>query len=86
MYTIYIIYSAALDRYYIGYTGELMTIRLKKHLAKHKGFTGKRVDWKVVYIEKYANKSDAIRREKEIKSWKSRIMIEQLIQKYGPSE
>jgi putative endonuclease len=80
MYTVYILYSAELDRYYIGFTSDSITTRLKKHLANHKGFTGKKTDWQVVYTEEYAEKKEAMTREKKIKSWKSRIMIEKIIQ------
>ena len=79
MYTVYILYSATLDRYYIGYTSDLITTRLKKHLANHKGFTGKQTDWIVVYTEEYINKNEAMQRERQIKNWKSRVMIEKLI-------
>ncbi len=79
MHTVYILYSGLLDRYYIGFTGDTIESRLKKHLAKHKGFTGKQSDWKVVYTEMLDNKPAAMKREKEIKNWKSRKMIEKLI-------
>jgi len=79
MYTVYILYSSTLDRYYIGFTGSIIITRLKKHLANHRGFTGIVKDWKVVYTEEFQNKKDAMLREKEIKNWKSRIMIEKLI-------
>ena len=68
-----------MNRYYIGYTGDTMINRLKKHLSNHKGFTGKEIDWQVVYSEIYLEKKDAIIREKLVKSWKSRIMIQKLI-------
>ena len=78
-FIIYIIYSATLDRYYVGYTAGSMKNRLKKHNSRHKGFTGKNADWMVKYIEVFTTKDDAMKREKQIKSWKSRIKIEQLI-------
>ncbi|MDX1270388.1 GIY-YIG nuclease family protein [Bizionia paragorgiae] len=31
MYLTYILYSDTLDRYYIGYTGDLLIERLRKH-------------------------------------------------------
>ena len=71
MHTVYILYSANLDRYYIGYTGVLLTIRLRKHLANHKGFTGKQADWIVVYAEECLDKKEAIKREKQIKVGKA---------------
>ncbi|OIQ97355.1 hypothetical protein GALL_206140 [mine drainage metagenome] len=53
--------------------------RLKKHNSNHKGFTGKFNDWKIIYTETFDKKSDAMKREKEIKNWKSRIKVEKLI-------
>ncbi|RMB57142.1 GIY-YIG nuclease family protein [Dokdonia sinensis] len=77
-YFTYILYSKALDRYYIGSTGDI-DIRLKEHLWDHTGFTGKAKDWFVVHTEEYDSKVDAYARERQIKKWKSRIMIEKLI-------
>ena len=79
MYVVYILYSAKLDRYYIGFTGDTMNGRLKKHLAYHKGFTGTGKDWKVVHTEEYSNKKDAMLREQQIKNWKSKAMINKLV-------
>ena len=77
-YSVYILFSLKLNKYYVGYTSDLET-RMTKHLSSHKGYTGQIADWKVVYREQYGSKADAIRREKEIKGWKSRKMIEKLI-------
>jgi putative endonuclease len=79
MFTVYILYSTILDRYYVGCTSNLEE-RLKKHLSNHKGFTGKTADWTVVYKEMYKEKEQAKSREKKIKSWKSRKMIEKLLE------
>jgi putative endonuclease len=79
MFTVYILYSAAIDTYYVGYTGDGMPVRLKKHLAKHKGFTSRAKDWVVVYTENYTTKAAASKREKEIKKWKSVIKIKALV-------
>jgi len=79
MYYIYILYSVNLDRFYTGYSSNPAE-RLLKHNRKHKGFTGKTNDWKLVYTEKFASKSEALAREKQIKMWKDKSMIERLIQ------
>ncbi|MCB9224198.1 MAG: GIY-YIG nuclease family protein [Crocinitomicaceae bacterium] len=76
---LYILYSTSIDHYYIGYTGDNINERIKKHNSNHKGYTGKTDDWNLVYKECYNSKSEAIQREKEIKSWKSRKMIEKLV-------
>lgn len=79
MFTLYILHSLSLDKYYIGFTAGSVTERLSKHLAIHSGFTGKAKDWKIVYTENYDNKQDAMNRERTIKKWKSKKMIENLI-------
>ena len=79
VYTVYILFSAILNKYYIGYTGDNLNSRLKKHCSNHKGFTGKADDWVLKYAEYFDDKSQAMKREKEIKAWKSKVKIEQLI-------
>ena len=81
MFQVYILYSPSKDRYYIGYTADILEERTRKHNSNHKGFTGKTGDWKLVYQESFALKELALEREQLIKGWKSRKMIEQLIEK-----
>ncbi|MBL7778151.1 MAG: GIY-YIG nuclease family protein [Chitinophagales bacterium] len=68
------------DRYYVGYTSDTLESRLYKHNHKHSGFTGKCNDWQIVYSEKFDSKITAMKREREIKRWKSRKKIEELVQ------
>jgi len=75
---IYIIYSKNSDRYYIGFTKEL-DVRLQRHNTHHKGYTGKSNDWELKHSEEYPSKTKALQREKELKKWKSRKRIEELI-------
>ena len=77
---VYILYSEKLDKYYIGVT-EHVEQKLQKHLCNHRGFTGKAADWSIRLTEFYPDKTAALKREKQLKSWKSRLRIEQLIQK-----
>ena len=65
----YIIYSNNIDKFYIGYSCSDINARLEKHNQNHKGFTGKANDWKLVYTEYFDSKSEAMLREKQIKSW-----------------
>ena len=78
MFITYIIFSKNLDKYYVGHTADLQQ-RLVKHLANHRGFTGKANDWEIVYQEIFDTKEQAFKRERDIKNWKSRKMIEKLI-------
>jgi len=75
----YILYSTLLDKYYVGYTGDDLSVRIKKHLSNHSGFTRKAKDWTLVYKEEFTDKLLAHKRELEIKSKKSRKYIEKLI-------
>ena len=70
MYTVYIIYSPSLDRYYIGFTQDI-TDRLRRHNSKSKGFTNRANDWIIVHVESFNQKNEAMRREKEIKGWET---------------
>ncbi|MGM9474880.1 GIY-YIG nuclease family protein [Pedobacter sp. GSP4] len=78
MFYTYILYSKTRNKYYVGSTVDLVE-RLKKHNSNHSGFTGHTGDWCVVWYETFNNKREAIIKEKLIKNWKSRLMIEKLI-------
>ena len=78
-FTVYILYSAYLNRYYVGYTGGVIEARLSKHNSIHNGFTGKNPDWVIKHSEVYETKKQAMQRERQIKAWKSRVKIELLI-------
>lgn len=77
-YFVYILFSHSRDRFYIGSTSELKE-RVIRHNQNNKGFTGKTADWEIVYTETYGLKEDALKRELQIKKWKSRTMIKKLI-------
>lgn len=65
-YTVYILYSASLDKYYVGFTSDLEE-RIRKHNTNHKGFTGRdNGDWKLRWKEVYSSKSEAMFRERRI--------------------
>ena len=76
---IYILFSEYKNKFYIGYTSDELSERIRKHNSNHRGFTGGIGDWELKYSEAYFTKTEAIKREKEIKNWKSRKMIEMLI-------
>ncbi len=75
---VYILFNETKNRFYIGFTSD-MEQRIMRHNQKSKGFTGYVNDWKIVYTEKYNSKEEAYTREQQIKSWKSRIKIQKLI-------
>ena len=84
-FRVYILFSAFKNRYYIGFTADEINERIRKHNTTHAGFTGNTGDWQLVHIEIYSTKVEAMAREKQIKNWKSRKLIEKLIGLYPPN-
>jgi putative endonuclease len=82
MYAVYILYSSKLDRYYIGYSADVAG-RLRRHNNHSMGYTCAGKPWILVYFENYENKSDAEAREKQLKKWKNRTRLTDLIKSGG---
>ncbi|MCK4781928.1 GIY-YIG nuclease family protein [Candidatus Parcubacteria bacterium] len=78
MYYVYIIKSLTNNKYYIGYTKNIKE-RLERHNEGRSRFTKNKGEWILVYQERYNSRGEAIKREKYIKSQKSRKFIESLI-------
>ncbi len=76
----YILYSETKGKYYIGQTCDELSDRIRRHNTNHKGFTGGTGDWVLKYSETFETKEMALKREKEIKGWKSSKRIAQLVQ------
>ena len=79
MYFVYILYSNKLDKYYVGSTGNPED-RLKRHNSGRSTYTKPGIPWNLVYLKEYQTRSQAYSAEQYIKSRKSRIYIEQLIE------
>ena len=78
MAAFYVLYSIALDRYYLGHSELSVEQRLVKHLSDHSGWTARAKDWRIMHREEFPDKSSAYRRELEVKRWKNRRRIEEL--------
>jgi putative endonuclease len=78
MYTLYILHSKSINRYYVGYTKDFDR-RLSEHNRVKGKFTDAGIPWILVYSESYASKKEAMAREKFIKSRKSKTFILELI-------
>ena len=62
MFSVYIIYSAKIDKYYIGYT-ENMAKRLADHNSGISDFTSKASDWVVKRTEAFSSRQEAMKRK-----------------------
>ena len=74
-YTVYILYSASKDKYYIGQTEDINKRHADQIIRKNLGAS----DRVLAYRETYEKRSEAVKRESEIKSKKRRTYIESLI-------
>ena len=79
MHYVYILYTAAYDKFYIGETCDVVG-RLQQHNSKHykHSSTGFTSDWRVALTWTLANRSPALILESYLKSMKSKKFIRQL--------
>jgi putative endonuclease len=77
MYFLYILYSRSKDKFYIGQTYDIDKRVAEHRLNANLGAT----DWELMYTESFLTRSDAMKRELEIKAKKRRTYIEWLISK-----
>ena len=76
MYHVYVLENPS-GKFYIGQTDDLAR-RLTRHNdpeSNSSKFTHKHGPWKLVYKEEYSTRSEAVKREREIKSKKSATWI-----------
>lgn len=70
MHFVYVLYSKAFNKIYIG-----QTIDLSRRLVEHNNgllskYTKRYVPWEVIYTEEFLFRSNALKREKQLKSQK----------------
>jgi len=77
MFSVYILFSESRNRFYVGQTNDL-TDRIRRHNEGRNKATKSGGPWVLVYAEEFGTRSEAVRRESEIKTRKSRLYIESL--------
>jgi len=78
MPVVYILQSESTQKFYIG-SGEDALTRLEEHQRGQTISTRGRGPWTLVYQEQFETLSEARRRERQLKSWKSHRSIQELI-------
>jgi putative endonuclease len=78
VFFVYILQSLKDRSFYVG-VSQNPEERLEKHNRPHKGYTGRKQPWVLVYTETFPTKTEALKRENFIKAQKSRVFIENLI-------
>jgi putative endonuclease len=80
-YYVYILQSLKDFSFYVGQCDDL-DCRMSKHVDGMSKYTSPKRPLRLVYFEVFDSRTEAIKREKEIKSKKSRKYIEGLIADY----
>ena len=79
MFTVYVLHSPQYDKIYIGYTSNLEQRLLSHNKLSKKGYTVRYRPWTVIHTEEFVNKTEALKREKQLKSARGRLWIRTLI-------
>ncbi|HRY82956.1 MAG TPA: GIY-YIG nuclease family protein [Candidatus Moranbacteria bacterium] len=74
-YFIYVIKSKIYKTRYIGSTSDVLK-RLKEHNSKKCRYTSGRTPWELIYKEAFKTRSEAMKREKFLKSGQGRKWLD----------
>ena len=80
---VYILQSEKDCRYYIGETHDV-TARVAFHNAGLQRSTRSRTPFKLVHVEEFTNREEALKREKQIKGYKGGNSFKKLIEGSSP--
>ena len=78
MFYVYILKSLKDESFYIGYTADLDD-RLRRHNKGDSRYTRNHRPFELIHTESYDSRSEAIRREKQIKSYKGGAAFRKLV-------
>lgn len=81
MYYVYVLRSQKSGRFYTGFTVDLRK-RLKEHLKNFSTHTNKRGPYTLIYYEASKNQSDAMAREKYLKTGMGKRYLRNRMKKY----
>lgn len=80
VYTVYALYNKTASKLYIGQTSN-MDLRLRQHNSKRGNHFTARFEgvWELIYSESAADRSEALAREKQLKTSRGRLYIKSYI-------
>ena len=81
---VYILQSEKDGRYYIGETHDIGG-RVAFHNAGLQRSTRSRIPFKLLYVEQWPNRGEALKREKEIKNYKGGRSFKKLLEGSSPA-
>ena len=79
MFWVYILFSTRIQKTYVGFTSNL-ELRIASHNEfGKKDWTSKHRPWTLIHSEIFDSKTEAMAREKFLKSGKGRVWIKELL-------
>jgi putative endonuclease len=82
MYYVYLLESKKDKSWYIGFTPRSPFTRIRVHNRGEVYYSKRRRPWKLVYFEAYTERSDALGREKFLKSGAGRSYLKKQLRNY----
>jgi len=79
MFTVYVLFSPKFRKIYVGFTANLEQRMIAHNQLAKKGFTVKFRPWEILFTEQFESKTDAMRREKALKTAAGRAFIWSII-------
>ena len=84
MFTVYVLQSTSTGQQYVGQTNHLKR-RLNEHFEGLAGYTKNRGPWRLVHQEQFSTRSEAMRRERYLKTGAGREWLRlELKSRAGP--
>ncbi len=80
IFYVYVLQSLTCGIFYTGYTSDLQK-RIERHNNSMNIYTKNREPWKLIYYEVYLSRSEAMKREKFLKTGKGREQIRHLLER-----
>ena len=79
MYTVYVLKSIKNKKRYVGSTSKNAEERLFEHNSGTNSFTRQNKPFVLIYTEEYQSKTEALKREKFLKSGQGRKFLDQIL-------
>ena len=79
MWYVYILYSASSGKTYTGFSNDLQRRLTEHNVSESKGFTLRYRPWVLIRSEIYSTKTEAMEREKFLKSGRGREQVKEYV-------
>ena len=79
MYYTYVLYSPGFHKIYVGFSSELANRLMAHNDSRNTGWTSRYQPWELLFSEEHSIKSEAMRREKQLKTYRGREFIHEMV-------